>query len=313
MIRRRTLLAGTSAIAASAPIASPARTSGRFGQLEAALREIEAARGGRLGVAVLDSASGEAAGHRATERFPLTSTFKLLAAGAVLAQVDAGRMRLDDRIRYRREEVVTYSPVTERHAGADGMTVGQLCEATMTLSDNTAANLLLRGLGGPAGLTAWLRGIGDDVTRLDRWETALNEARPGDPRDTTTPAAMLATMQRLTLGDVLSPGSRAHLLAWLRANRTGGTRLRAGLPPRWQAGERTGTGPNGTSNDVGLVWPPSGAPLLVAAYLTEGAADMATRDAALADVGASVAAAWRDGRPWRSAAQDRGSTLSGIL
>jgi beta-lactamase class A len=225
----------------------------------------------------------------------LTSTFKLLAAGAVLAQVDAGRMRLDDRIRYGREELVTYSPVTERHAGANGMTVGQLCEATMTLSDNTAANLLVRGLGGPEGLTAWLRGIGDHVTRLDRWETALNEARPGDPRDTTTPAAMLATMQRLTLGNVLSPGSRAQLVAWLRANRTGDTRLRARLPTGWQAGERTGTGPNGTSNDVGLLWPPDGSPLLVAAYLTEGAADMATRDAALADVGAAVAAAWRHG------------------
>jgi beta-lactamase class A len=188
----------------------------------------------------------------------------------VLAQVDAGRMRLDDRIRYGRDELVTYSPVTERHADADGMTVGQLCEATMTLSDNTAANLLLHGLGGPEGLTAWLRSIGDDLTRLDRWETALNEARPGDPRDTTTPAAMLVTMQRLTLGDVLSPGSRAQLVAWLRANRTGDTRLRAGLPPGWQAGERTGTGPNGTSNDVGLVWPPGGAPILVAAYLTGG-------------------------------------------
>lgn len=296
MIMRRTLMAGTAAAAASAPVALRARTGGGFRQLEATLREIEAARGGRLGVAVLDSASGEAAGHRATERFPLTSTFKLLAAGAVLAQVDAGRMRLDDRIRYGRDELVTYSPITERHASAEGMTVGQLCEATMTLSDNTAANLLLRGLGGPEGVTAWLRSIGDDVTRLDRWETALNEARPGDLRDTTTPAAMLATMQRLTLGDVLSTGSRAQLVAWLRANRTGDTRLRAGLPPGWQAGERTGTGPNGTSNDVGLVWPPGGAPLLVAAYLTEGPADMATRDAALADVGAAVAAVWRNGR-----------------
>jgi beta-lactamase class A len=296
MIRRRTLMAGIAAAAASAPVAPRARTGGGFGQLQAALRGIEAARGGRLGVAVLDSASGEAAGHRATERFPLTSTFKLLVAGAVLAEVDSGRMRLEDRIRYGRDELVTYSPITERHAGADGMTVRQLCEATMTLSDNTAANLLLRRLGGPEGVTAWLRSIGDDVTRLDRWETALNEARPGDLRDTTTPAAMLATMQRLTLGDVLSPGSRAQLVAWLRANRTGDARLRAGLPPGWQAGERTGTGPNGTSSDVGLVWPPGGAPLLVAAYLTEGPADMATRDAALADVGAAVAAVWRNGR-----------------
>lgn len=297
MTGRRTLMAAAAAAFAGAPVAPRAWSRGSFGQLEAVLRGIEAARGGRLGVAVLNSGSGAAAGHRAAERFPLTSTFKLLAAGAVLAQVDAGRIRLEDRIRYGRDALVTYSPVTERHAGTDGMTVGALCEATMTLSDNTAANLLLRSLGGPEGLTAWLRSIGDGVTRLDRWETALNEARPGDPRDTTTPAAMLATMQRLTLGDVLSPGGRAQLLAWLRGNRTGDTRLRAGLPLGWQAGERTGTGPNGTSNDVGLVWPPGGGPLLVAAYLTEGAADMPTRDAALADVGAAVAAAWRSDRP----------------
>ena len=157
------------------------------------------------------------------------------------------------------------------------------------------ANLMLASMDGPAGLTRYIRTLGDELTRLDRNEPTLNEATPGDPRDTTTPAAMLATMQRLTLGDVLSPGGRAQLLAWLRANRTGDARLRAGLPPGWQAGDRTGTGPNGTSNDVGLLWPPGGSPLLVAAYLTEGAADMATRDAALADVGAAVAAAWRDG------------------
>jgi beta-lactamase class A len=294
MIGRRTVLVATVAAAAGGPVMPRAATRRSFMHLEATLRGIEEARGGRLGVAVLDSGSGEAAGYRAAERFPLTSTFKLLAAGAVLAQVDAGRMRLDDRIRYGRDELVTYSPVTERYAGAEGMTVAALCEAAMTLSDNTAANLMLRSLGGPAGLTAWLRSIGDQVTRLDRWETALNEARPGDPRDTTTPAAMLATMQRLTLGNVLSSGGRAQLLAWLRANRTGDTRLRARLPPGWQAGERTGTGPNGTSNDVGLLWPPGGAPLLVATYLTEGAADMATRDAALAEVGVAVAAAWGD-------------------
>lgn len=286
-------MAGAVAAVAAGPSALHALPRRSLAQLDDMLRGIEAAHGGRLGVAVLDTASGDAAGHRATERFPLTSTFKLLAAGAVLAQVDAGRMRLDDRYRYGREELVTYSPVTERHAGAEGMTVAALCEAAMTLSDNTAANLLLRLLGGPAGLTAWLRSIGDGVTRLDRWETALNEATPGDPRDTTTPAAMLGTVQRLTLGSVLSPAGRAQLIGWLRGNRTGDARLRARLPQGWAAGERTGTGPNGTSNDVGLLWPPGGAPLLVAAYLTEGAADMATRDAALADVGAAVAAAWR--------------------
>lgn len=295
MTARRGVLAASVAAVAVGPVTPCAATPRGLTQLGAALSGIEQARGGRLGVAVLDSGSGASVGHRAAESFPLTSTFKLLAAGAVLAQVDAGRMRLDDRIRYGHDELVTHSPVTERHAGAEGMTIGALCEAMMTLSDNTAANLLLRGLGGPEGLTAWLRSIGDDATRLDRWETALNEARPGDPRDTTTPAAMLATMERLTLGDVLSPGGRARLLTWLRDNRTGDKRLRAGLPPGWRAGERTGTGPNGTSNDVGLLWPPSGSPLLVAAYLTEGAAETATRDAALAEVGAAVAAAWRSG------------------
>jgi beta-lactamase class A len=290
MIRRRNLVASPAAVAGM-PTAALARVEGGFGEVEAALRGIEVARGGRLGVAVLDSGSGKAVGHRAEERFPLASTFKLLAAGAVLARVDAGRMRLDERIHYGRDELVTYSPITERHAGTEGMTVAALCEAAMTLSDNTAANLLLRSLGGPAGLTSWLRSIGDDITRLDRWETALNEARPGDPRDTTTPAAMLRTVQRLTLDDVLSPASRTHLLGWLRGNRTGDARLRARLPLGWSAGERTGTAPNGTSNDVGLLWPPGGAPVLVAAYLTEGSADAAARDAALADVGAAVAAA----------------------
>ena len=300
MIGRRTLMAGTRVTVAGVLAAPRAWASVGFEELETVLRRIETARGGRLGVAVLDRGSGEAAGHRAAERFPLSSTFKLLAAGAVLAQVDAGQIRLDDRIRYGRDELVTYSPVTEQHAGREGMTVAEICEAAMTLSDNTAANLMLRSLGGPEGLTAWLRSIGDGITRLDRWETALNEARPGDPRDTTTPAAMLATMQRLTLGDALSFGGRAQLLVWLRGNRTGGARLRAHLPAGWEAGERTGTGSNGTSNDVGLIWPPGGAPLLVAAYLTEGAGDMPIRDAALADVGAAVAAAWRSGTTDRS-------------
>ncbi len=294
MMRRRTVLAGAAASIAGSTIAGGAASGGKLAQLEDRLRRIEVAHGGRLGVAVFDSTSGAAAGHRAGERFPMTSTFKLLAAGAVLARVDVGGMRLDDRIRYGRDELVTYSPITERHAGGEGMTIAALCEAAMTRSDNTAANLLLRPLGGPAGLTAWLRSIGDGVTRLDRWETALNEARPGDPRDTTTPAAMLESLHRLTLGTVLSPAGRAQLLGWLRGNRTGDARLRARLPQGWAAGERTGTGPNGTSNDVGLLWPPGTAPLLVAAYLTESAADTATRDAALADVGAVIVANWRE-------------------
>jgi beta-lactamase class A len=293
MIERRALLGGGAGLAVS--WCGIARAQG-FAALPASFARIEAARGGRLGVVVLDTGSGARAGHRQDERFPILSTFKLLAAACVLARADAGQESIERRVRYTAAELVTYSPVTSRHVGA-GMTLVELCEATMLTSDNTAGNLLLDAIGGPAGLTAWLRGIGDPVTRLDRRETELNEARPGDPRDTTTPAAMAADIAALALGEVLSPASRARLVRWLRDNRTGDARLRAGLPDGWSAGERTGTGGRNTSNDVGLLFPPGGAPpLVVAAYLTEGAEDGAQRDAALADVAAAVVAAWTAAR-----------------
>ena len=257
-----------------------------------AFARIEAARGGRLGVSVLDTGSSRRAGHREDERFPMLSTFKALLAGAVLARADAGRDSMERRLRFGRDDLVAWSPVTEPQAGGDGMTLAALCEAAMTISDNTAANLLLRVLGGPGGLTGYIRGLGDGVTRLDRIETDLNEAVPGDPRDTTSPAAMLADLHALALGPALSAAAGERLRGWLRANKTGGTRLRAGVPADWQVGDRTGTGRHGTSNVVGVLWPPGGrAPLVVAAYLTEGPADGGARDAALAEVGAAVAAA----------------------
>ena len=215
---------------------------------------------------------------------------KLLAAGAVLARTDAGTDGLDRRLRYTRADVVTYSPVTQEHANGDGMTLGALCEASVTLSDNTAGNLLLGILGGPPGLTAFLRSLGDQQSRLDRTEPTVNEAQPGDPRDTTTPEAMLRDIRALALGDALSLPARTTLQGWLRAGKTGGARLRAGLPAGWTVGEKTGTADHGTSNDVGLLWPPSGGqPVLVAAFLTESPANGAGRDAALAAVGAAVA------------------------
>jgi beta-lactamase class A len=291
MIGRRGVMGG--AVMGALGGAGAARAEDGFRALPDVFRRIEAARGGRLGVAVLDTGSRRAAGYRAAERFPLGSTYKVLAAAAVLARADAGQESMERRIRFTREELVTHSPVTEGAAGGEGMTLAALCEATMVTSDNTAGNLVLRALGGPEGLTAWLRGLGDEVTRLDRWETALNEARPGDARDTTTPAAMLGDLRAVTVGTALSEGARARLTGWLRGNRTGDARLRARLPAGWQAGEKTGTGAHGTSNDVGLLWPPGGAaPVLVTAYLTEAAADGAIRDAALAEVGAAVAAAW---------------------
>jgi beta-lactamase class A len=275
--------------------AGAARAEG-FAALPAALARIEATRGGRLGVAVLDTGSGARAGHREAERFAMASTFKLLLSAAVLARADAGQEDLARRIHYTPSDLVSHSPVTARHV-ATGMAVEALCAATMVTSDNAAANLLLATLGGPAGLTAWLRAIGDGTTRLDRWETAMSEARPDDPRDTTTPAAMLASLQAVTLGEVLRAPSRALLLGWLRDNQTGDARLRAGLAPGWTAGEKTGTGGHANSGDVGLLYPPGGAPpVLVAAYVAEGAAEGRVRDAALAEVAAAVAAAWSAAR-----------------
>jgi beta-lactamase class A len=295
MIGRRQWMGGAAALGGFGLGLGRVQAAEGFAGLPAAFARIEARRGGRLGVAVLDTGTGRQAGYRQDEHFAMCSTFKLLAAAAVLARADAGQLRMDQRIRFTRQELVAYSPITGKHVGGTGMTLTALCEATMILSDNTAANLLLRdALDGPAGVTAWLRSIGDTVTRLDRNEPTLNESTGTDLRDTTRPAAMVATMRKLALGDALSPTNRAQLVGWLRGNLTGDKRLKARLPAGWQAGEKTGTwNETRTSNDIGLLWPPNGAaPILVAAYLTQGAADGAVRDAALADVGAAVAAAW---------------------
>jgi beta-lactamase class A len=250
------------------------------------VRQIEARSGGRLGVAVLDSHTGALHSYRGDERFPMCSTFKLLAAALVLARVDQGRERLDRRVQVRAEDILEYAPVTQPRVGGAPMTVAELCEAAITLSDNTAANLLLRSFGGPEGLTAYVRTLGDDKTRLDRIEPDLNEATPGDPRDTTTPAAMLGTLRKIVLGDALSPNSKEQMTQWLLANKTGDKCLRALLPADWRVGDKTGSGAHGTRNDIGVLWPPGGrAPLLVCAYLTGSTADAAARDRALAEVG----------------------------
>lgn len=284
-MRRSLLLAGAYAAALVPFRHAFAKASPAVESMHARLQALERRHGGRLGVSILDTASGKRIGHRADERFPLCSTFKFLAAAQVLARVDRGEEQLQRRIVYSDKDLVTYSPETGKHVGAPGMTLAELCHAAITLSDNTAGNLLLDSFGGPAGLTAFARGLGDAVTRLDRRETELNEATPGDPRDTTTPAAMLDDMRHLLLGDVLSPASRRQLTDWLLANATGGSRLRAGMPVDWRVGDKTGTGENGASNDIAIVWPPDRAPLLITAYYAESRVPQETRNAVLAEVG----------------------------
>jgi beta-lactamase class A len=252
--------------------------------------ELEKERGGRLGVAVADSSSGRNVSYRGDERFPMCSTFKTLAVAAVLARVDSGKEQLNRRIRFDAHDVVVNSPITKDRAGGDGMSLAEICEAAMIVSDNTAGNLLLASLGGPAGLTAYARSLGDNVTRLDRNEPDLNEAVPGDPRDTSSPDAMLSNVRTLVSGNVLSSASREHLVGWLVGNKTGDTRLRAGLPRDWRVGDKTGSGERGTTNDVGVVWSsPNRPPLFVSIYLTESSPDGAHRSATLAAVGKAIA------------------------
>ncbi|MBV8259965.1 MAG: class A beta-lactamase [Paraburkholderia sp.] len=277
---------------AIAGVASKAFGAGapRADAFEKQLAAIEGQVGGRLGVAVIDPARSHVWGWRMHERFPMCSTFKLLLASAVLARKDHGEEDLARRVVYSPAQVVSYSPVSGSRAGGEGMTVAGLCEAALTRSDNTAANLLLESVGGPPAITAFSRGLGDPFTRLDRNETALNEAIPGDPRDTTTPAAMVSNMRELLVGERLSAASREQLIAWLVANKTGDARLRAGLPKDWRVGDKTGTGDRGTANDIAIVWPTGRAPILVATYLTGATrANSAQRDAAIAKVGACVA------------------------
>jgi len=240
-------------------------------------------RGARLGVAAFNTENSARIGYRADERFAMASTFKWLLAAAALERLDHGQ-----RIRYAQNDLVTYSPVTETRL-AGGMTVSELAEAAVRLSDNTAANLLLRQLDGPEGFTVWLRQNVDGVTRLDRWETELNENAPGDERDTTTPLAQVDALNRLLVGDSLRRANRETLRAWMIASTTGRERIRGGLPEDWRVGDKTGTGANGAYNDVAIAWPPKRGPILIAVYQDGGDANAEVRNAVHREAGALVA------------------------
>ncbi|CAM2174805.1 PEN-B family class A beta-lactamase [Burkholderia orbicola] len=271
----------TRAAAAAADAIAPAAAA-------TTLADLERDAGGRLGVCAIDTASGRVIEHRAGERFPFCSTFKAMLSAAVLAQSVERPGLLQQRVTYTRADLVSYSPVSEKHVGA-GMTVAALCEAAIQYSDNSAANLLMKLIGGPSAVTAYARSIGDDTFRLDRWETELNTALPGDPRDTTTPAAMAASLRVLTLGDALPAAQRAQLVAWLRGNKVGDKRIRAGVPAGWAVGDKPGTGDYGTTNDAGVIWPTSRAPIVLAVYYTQTRADARAKDDVIASVARIVA------------------------
>lgn len=253
-----------------------------------AVVDIEARLHARVGVAVQEVGGARQWLYRADERFPMSSTFKTLACAALLQRVDAGEEDLSRRVVLQEPELVSYSPVTETRTGGDGMSLAELCDATLTVSDNSAGNKVLQAIGGPAGLTAFMRSIGDEVTRLDRWETELNEGVPDDIRDTTSPAAMARAMESLVLGDTLSPASRRQLAEWLRNDRVADALFRASLPAEWMIADKTGAGGFGSRSIAAVIWPPAGGPLVATVYITETEASFDERNAAIAEIGAAI-------------------------
>jgi beta-lactamase class A len=249
-----------------------------------AIASLQARHGGRLGVAALDTGSGRRISHRAGERFLMCSTFKFLAVAAVLHRVDLKEDRLDRFVPYSAADLLEYAPVTREHVRDGRMSLGALCAAALTLSDNTAGNLLLKSIGGPAGLTHYVRSLGDETTRLDRMEPELNSAPPADPRDSTTPAAMLNDLRALLLGHALSDQSRGQLNDWMNRNQTGAAMIRAGVPSTWQVGDKTGRGANGVTNDIAILRPPNRPPILLAIYSAGSNAPGEARTAAIAEV-----------------------------
>ncbi len=250
------------------------------------LARLESTHNGRLGVALMNVATGAIASHRGDERFLFNSTIKFVIAAALLARIDQGHDTLDTRLVVSASDLVGWTPVTEQQLGAPGMTLAALCQAAVAWSDNAAANVLIRHLGGPGEITRYLKGIGDDVTRLDRTEPALNEHdHAGDERDTTTPLAMMQTLRTLLLGDALSPASRHQLSAWMIEGKTGGARLRAGMPAHWLVGEKTGTNSVGNASDIGVAWPGERGAVIAVAYTFLPEADSDTHDGVIAEIG----------------------------
>ncbi|MFD3947915.1 class A beta-lactamase [Streptomyces sp. NPDC058579] len=295
---RRSLitLGAGSALAAALPLASRASASTQsagMGSITRQLRELERQHAARLGVFAHHTVTGLTVRYRADERFPLCSLFKTLAGAAVLRDLDNNGEFLAQRIRYTEQDVTSsgYAPITGKPENlANGMTVSQLCEATICYSDNAAGNLLLRELHGPTAITRFCRSIGDPLTRLDRWEPDLNSAEPWRTTDTTSPRAIGQTYQRLVLGNALPSDDRTQLTNWLLANTTSGEKFRAGLPSDWTIADKTGGGGYGTNHDVGITWPPGQPPIVLAVLTTKREPDASPDNPLVARAAALVAA-----------------------
>ncbi len=282
---RRTFLAASPALLLSGRAAPASATSGFARQIQ----EVRDRIGGRLGLHVFDTESGSRWSFDDGSRYAMASTFKLFLAAAILQRADLGSISLDQQVRIQASDLLSHAPVTSKHVERGTLTVRDLCQAVVAASDNPAANLLLKMMDGPHGLTRFFRAIGDRETRLDRYELDLNSNLPGDPRDTTTPRAMVHSMEQVLIRQVLSPASREMLLGWMINASTGLTMIRKGLPAHWKVGDKTGRGANGAVNDLIIAWPPGRKPILMALYLSESTHTLAELSAVHAQIGAIVA------------------------
>jgi beta-lactamase class A len=238
------------------------------------LAKLEASLGGRLGISAIDTTTKKRIQYRAKERFPMCSTSKVMAVSAILNKSVKDVSLLQKNITYTQQDLDhgQFAPITTKNLST-GMSIGNLCAATIDYSDNTAMNLLLKEIGGPQAVTTYARYIGDNTYRLDRFEPELNTAIPGDLRDTTTPLAMEKSLRNLTLENALPIPQRKQLQTWLKSNTTGDTKIRAGVPKNWIVGDKTGSGSYGTTNDIGIIWPPKCSPIVVAVYYTQNKKD----------------------------------------
>lgn len=300
-LSRRAFAAASIGVALSRTLPAQAQTQTSAQRRDAAavhargaLMALEAKHGGRLGVVVLDTGSGRRISYRAEERFAMCSTHKFLTAAAVLTLVDRGQMKLDRRVPYNRAYLLEYAPITRKNVDSGFMTVDALCAAAVEWSDNTAENMLLGLIGGPAGWTRYARSIGDTTSRLDRIEPVLNTAIPSDPRDTTTPDAMVQDLDAVLLGKALSDVSRARLENWMFESKITSNLLHAGLPKDWRIGDKSGSGQHSTRSDIGIILPPKAAPILATVYYTESAAPLSSREHVIAETGRIIAATFRD-------------------
>ena len=236
-------------------------------QLNMPYQLLEKSSDGMLGVAAIDTGSNEKLNYNGNKRFPFCSTFKFMLAAAILKKSQVNHGLLEKKLHYTKQDLIGWSPITRKNLSG-GMTVKQLCRAAITQSDNAAANLLMRLLGGPQAVTRFARSIGDKHFNLVRWETALNTAIPGDVRDTTTPLSMTNSLKAIVFGGVLTTKNKQLIKSWLLENETGAKRIRAGAPRGWVIGDKTGTGDYGSTNDIGIIWPPKCNPIVISLYFT---------------------------------------------